>query len=75
MCSYDHKNSSVLDLVPKYHTLEPILSRIAQLAEHWTSIPKVTVRFPPWSCKQTFQPVLCIYTQSNITNIGITYFL
>ena len=34
------------------------------MTEHWTSIPKVParVRFPPWSCRQTFEPARCGYT-------------
>ena len=31
------------------------LDLVAQLEEHWTSKPKVTVRFPPHVVKQTFE--------------------
>ena len=45
----------ILDLIPKYHTLEETWPRIAQLAEHWTSIPKVGLTFQPARCGYTLR--------------------
>ena len=57
-----------------YHTVEPTRApdRVAQLAEHWASIPKVVGSIPT-VVRHIFQacPVQ-IYTQSNITSIIFT---
>ena len=46
--------SKELDSVPKYQQLD----HVAQLAEHWTSIPKVACSIPTVA-KQTFQLARC----------------
>ena len=62
--------SKELDSVPKYHILEP--TRVAQLAEHWASIPKVVGSIPT-VVRHIFQACpVWIYTQSNITSIIFT---
>ena len=52
-----------IDTVPKHHILEPTWTRIAQLAEHWASIPKVVGSIPTVA-RHIFQacPVCGIYT-------------
>ena len=52
-----------------YFRLGQSIDRVAQLAEHWASIPKVVGSIPT-AAGHFFQarPVW-IYTQSNITNI------
>ena len=50
--------SKELDSVPKCHQLVNRLDRVAQLAEHWTSIPKVAGSIPTVA-KQTFQLARC----------------
>ena len=59
-----HKNTlvpKVLDLVRKYHTLEPTCVAQLTLTEHWSSIPKVAGSIPT-VVRQTFQPGRCGYT-------------
>ena len=47
--------------------------RVAQLAEHWASIPKVVGSIPT-VVRHIFQACpVWIYTQSNITNIIFTW--
>ena len=65
--------SKELDSVPKYRILEPNRSdRVAQLAEHWASIPKV-VGSSPTVGRHIFQvfPVW-IYIQSKITQASFS---
>ena len=46
--------------------------RVAQLAEHWASIPKVVGSIPTVAGHIFQARPVCIYTQSNITNIIFT---
>ena len=46
--------------------------RVAQLAEHWASIPKVVGSIPTVAGHIFQARPVWIYTQSNITNIIIT---
>ena len=59
--------SKELDSVPKYHILEPP-DRVAHLAEHWASIPKVVGSISTVA-RHIFQACpVWIHTQSYITN-------
>ena len=66
--------SKELDSVPKYHILEVLNrpDRVAQLAEHWASIPKVVGSIPTMA-RHIFQACpVWIYAESNITSIIFT---
>ena len=60
--------SKELDSFPKYHLLNRP-DRVAQLEEHWASIPKVVGSIPT-VVRHIFQACpVWIYTQSNITSM------
>ena len=53
-------------------TIKNISAIVAQLAEHWASVPKVVGSIPTLA-RHIFQACpVWIYTQSNITNIIFT---
>ena len=65
---------SKLGLVPSI-SMQSIVIRVAQLAEHWASIPKVVGSIPTVA-KYIFQACpVWIYTQSNIMNIKSLYMM